>query len=228
MLVPSKKSQRPSCAGTEERIDTPGAETSGLSWSEYGVGPADEKPAIAPPLVCGSHRDRSRRRGRRADRPEAELAEIVSRGDHRHDTGGGGSVDRLDDDVARGRDLRLAVREVDHVHPVLHGLLDRRRDLGRVAVEAEAVRRDRPDAVVAEVRARGDPGDRVLPLPVLGLGPEVARGDACDVRPVLGLDRVERPLGVAVLQAGRREGPGDDHLGGRVRASGPSGTRPAS
>ena len=34
MLVPSKKSQSPSCAGTEERIDTPGAETSGLSWSE--------------------------------------------------------------------------------------------------------------------------------------------------------------------------------------------------
>jgi hypothetical protein len=43
MLVPSRSSK--SCAGTEESTLTPGAVTSGLSWSETGVGPADEKSA---------------------------------------------------------------------------------------------------------------------------------------------------------------------------------------
>jgi hypothetical protein len=46
MLVPEKAAQVPSRAGTEERIPTPGAATSGLSWSEIGVGPPAEKPAI--------------------------------------------------------------------------------------------------------------------------------------------------------------------------------------
>jgi hypothetical protein len=42
MLVPENVAQVP---GTEERMRTPGAATSGLSRSEIGVGPADEKPA---------------------------------------------------------------------------------------------------------------------------------------------------------------------------------------
>ncbi len=44
MLVPEIDAQPP---GTEDRIPTPGAATSGLARSESGVGPAAEKPAIA-------------------------------------------------------------------------------------------------------------------------------------------------------------------------------------
>jgi hypothetical protein len=43
MLVPDN---RPHPLGCEERIDDPGATTSGFSRSEIGVGPAAEKPAM--------------------------------------------------------------------------------------------------------------------------------------------------------------------------------------
>ncbi len=43
MLVPDEV---PQPSGVAERIDCPGATTSGLRRSETGVGPADEKPAI--------------------------------------------------------------------------------------------------------------------------------------------------------------------------------------
>ena len=43
MLVPLSVVQVPSRRGTDERIATPGAVTSGFSWSEIGVGPPDEK-----------------------------------------------------------------------------------------------------------------------------------------------------------------------------------------
>jgi hypothetical protein len=43
MLVPDDAPHPP---GSDERIDVPGATTSGLSRSETGVGPADEKLAI--------------------------------------------------------------------------------------------------------------------------------------------------------------------------------------
>ena len=46
MLVPLNVSHVPTWFGTDERTFTPGALTSGLSWSEIGVGPPDEKPAI--------------------------------------------------------------------------------------------------------------------------------------------------------------------------------------
>jgi hypothetical protein len=46
MLVPSKTVQRPSLRGTDESTPLPGAVTSGLSWSESGVGPLEEKSAI--------------------------------------------------------------------------------------------------------------------------------------------------------------------------------------
>ena len=45
MLVPLKDDQVPSRAGTDERISTPGALTSGFSRSDTGVGPADENSA---------------------------------------------------------------------------------------------------------------------------------------------------------------------------------------
>jgi hypothetical protein len=54
MLVPSNCAQVPSCAGTEERIPTPGAVTSGLSASDTGAGPPEEKGAITPPLVAAA------------------------------------------------------------------------------------------------------------------------------------------------------------------------------
>src|SRR3954470_11173509 len=47
MLVPSHEAQRPARAGSDERIPTPGAVTSGFIWSEIGVGPPEEKPAIS-------------------------------------------------------------------------------------------------------------------------------------------------------------------------------------
>ena len=46
MLVPLSSPKVPCFAGTDERIDTPGALTSGFSCSDMGVGPADEKLAI--------------------------------------------------------------------------------------------------------------------------------------------------------------------------------------
>jgi hypothetical protein len=50
------------------------------------------------------------------DRPVAEHVELVPRGDDGHGRLRG-AVQRLDDDVARRGHLRLADREVDHVHP---------------------------------------------------------------------------------------------------------------
>ena len=47
MLVPLNDAHEPSCAGTDDVMSTPGAETSGFIWSEIGVGPLLEKPAIA-------------------------------------------------------------------------------------------------------------------------------------------------------------------------------------
>jgi hypothetical protein len=52
MLVPDESCQPP---GLEERIDVPGATTSGFSRNETGVGPAEEKLAIdgeAPDVVA--------------------------------------------------------------------------------------------------------------------------------------------------------------------------------
>ena len=46
MLVPSQAAQSPSRRGSDERICTPGAATSGFSWRLIGVGPPEEKSAI--------------------------------------------------------------------------------------------------------------------------------------------------------------------------------------
>src|SRR5215470_14285307 len=47
MLVPLNDAHVPSCAGTDDVMSTPGAETSGFISSEIGVGPLLENPAIA-------------------------------------------------------------------------------------------------------------------------------------------------------------------------------------
>ena len=106
MLVPDN---RPHPLGCEERIDDPGATTSGFSRSEMGVGPAAEKPAIdgGRRRGRGAHRDRVGRASGRADRPTAEVLEVVACGDDGHDARGGRSVERERDDVARGLDLGL-------------------------------------------------------------------------------------------------------------------------
>ena len=54
MLVPSNSAHEPSCAGTEERMLTPGAVTSGLSASETGVGPPEENGAITSAFVAAA------------------------------------------------------------------------------------------------------------------------------------------------------------------------------
>ncbi len=69
------------------------------------------------------------RGARRSDRAAAGVGVVVAGRDHGHDSRVGRVVDRLHDDVARRLDLRLAEREVDHVHAVLHGLLDAGGDL---------------------------------------------------------------------------------------------------
>jgi hypothetical protein len=47
MLVPLNAPKLPWLAGSDEMIDTPGALTSGFICSDIGVGPPEEKPAIA-------------------------------------------------------------------------------------------------------------------------------------------------------------------------------------
>ncbi len=141
---------------------TPGATTSGFSRSEIGVGPAEENPAIdgEAPDVAAPTVIAVRGASRGAERPASEVVEVVPGGHHGHDARGGRRVERERDEVARRLDLGLAEREVDHVHAVGDGGLDRRDDLGRVAVEPEArLRRDRQRLVVADVRARGDAAD---------------------------------------------------------------------
>src|SRR5690349_18114501 len=54
MLVPLSVPHVPSRGGTEERIETPGAVTSGLNWSPIGVGPLEEKNAITSVLLAAA------------------------------------------------------------------------------------------------------------------------------------------------------------------------------
>ena len=77
--------------------------TSGFSPSEYGAGPPEENEAIAPLLLAAATVMAAGARARRVDRAGAEHVEVVAGGDHGHDPGLGGAVDRLHDDVARRR-----------------------------------------------------------------------------------------------------------------------------
>ena len=163
MLVPDSDAYEP--RGAAERIPTPGAETSGFSRSESGVGPLEEKAATTssgPPraVVTAPTVIASGVAPGEPTEPRPNSVEVVAGRDDRHDAGAGGGAERLDDDVARRLDLGLAERHVDHVHPVRDGRLDRGDELGRVAVQADVrVGRDRQRLVVAEVRARRDAGD---------------------------------------------------------------------
>ena len=95
MLVPDSVVY---CApGAAERMFTPGALTSGFSWSESGVGPLEENEATTPggpsrvvvtaPTVIASRVEPGRR-----ERAAAELAEVVAGGDDGHDAGTRGGV----------------------------------------------------------------------------------------------------------------------------------------
>ena len=66
--------------------------------------------------------------------PRPSTSIVVAGRDDRDDAGGGRVVERVRDGVARRLDLRLAEGEVDHVHAVGDGRLDRGDELRRVAV----------------------------------------------------------------------------------------------
>ena len=160
----------------------------------------------------GRNRDRARCVARRADGAGTELLEVVPGRDDRHDTCRGGPVESECHDVAGGLYLGLADGEVDHVHTVRDGCLDRGDELRCVPVLADAaLGRHGQRPVVPDVRAWGDPRDH---------GSESGRaritrrdpGDVCAVR----LPRVE---GCSVRRrrlARRRERSGDDDLGSGV------------
>ena len=131
-----------------------------------GVGPADEKSAMTSGRVLSPAQrrrgDRDRRRGVRRE-SRSSRSPATSKSFPAATTGttpAAAALSSARTTMSRLRlHLRLADREVDHVHPVRHRLVDRLRDLGRVAVEAEAARRDGERLVVAEVRLRRDARD---------------------------------------------------------------------
>ena len=234
MLVPLNAAQVPSRAGTDETTLTPGAVTSGLSWSEYGVGPIDEKPARMSgawprPVVDAAAVIASGALPGEPTEPLPAASPSLPAAMHGIDARERRAVDRLDDDVARRLDLGLAEREVDHVHAVRDRLLDRLRDLRRVAVEPEARRRDRQRLVVADVRGGRDARTAIgWPANDVAVRAVVARGDAGDVRAVLAVLRIEREVRVLPLRRRRRERARDDHLRRREGGVRPSGIPRAS
>ena len=126
-------------------MSTPGAVTSGFICKEIGVGPLDEKPAITSAGPLSPSVDAATVTAFEAvpgdpHRALARLAEVVACSDHGDDARVGGVVDRVHDDVTGRFDLRLAEREVDHVHAVLYSFLDALRDLRGVAVQPEVGR----------------------------------------------------------------------------------------
>ena len=149
--------------------------------------------------------------------------------DDRHDTGAHDVPDRFDEDVRPGVRLRAAAREVDDVHAVLHGRLERGDDLRAVGGAAAAQRRRRGDVehpVVPDVRTWRDaldPLDRRMTAAVrLAAEARLARLDVRldagdhtgDERPMEGVVAVER----CAVRAGTREAAGGDHLGCRRSA----------
>ena len=139
MLVPLSGAQVPSRGGTDERMSTPGAETSGLIGSEIGRrAAAREATAICSCLLTAAAVIALAALPGDETVPSPKLVVVVPGGDHGHDAGVGCGVDRGDDEVAARLDLGLAEREVDHVHAVADGGLDPGGDLRSVAVEPEA------------------------------------------------------------------------------------------
>ena len=121
MLVPLNAAQVPSARGTEESDRRRRARSRRASAAARSAsGPPDEKSAIdVGCFVDGGDGDRVRRVAGRADRAAAELLEVVAGRDRpaRRRPRRRASI-ACDDDVARRLDLRLAEREVDHVHAV--------------------------------------------------------------------------------------------------------------
>ena len=130
---------------------TPGAVTSGFSSSESGVGPAGREARDPVRVRRRGHGDRAGAFAGEPTEPKPKSPKSFPAATTGTTPGRGGALERADDEVAGRLDLRLAEREVDHVHPVRDRRLDRRCDLGRVPVETEARRRDRQRLVVAEV-----------------------------------------------------------------------------
>src|SRR2546430_13524533 len=60
-------------------------------------------------------------------RSHPEVVAVVSGGDDRNDARGGDVSNHLDHCVVRRLGLRAAAREIDHVHAVFHGGLERGR-----------------------------------------------------------------------------------------------------
>ena len=212
MLVPENADQPP--PGTDESTSTPGAATSGFSLSEIVVGPTDENSACvlrrrAAADLHGADGDRSLGVGGRRDGACAEVVVVVSRGDHRDHAGCGCGVERARHDVAAGLDLRLAAREVDHVHPVGDGGLDRGHDRRRVRVGAQPGVRLDEHLVVPEVCARRDARN---PPAASRRRVRISGGDTCDVRAVARVVVRERDARARRGRALRREDPRDDHL----------------
>ena len=108
--VPDIASQRP--PGMEERIDTPGALTSGFRRRDNGVGPDELKSASSLPEASGSVTAptvmaRSEVPGEISD-PAPTSSKSFPAATTGHDSGRRGSVERAGDDVPRGLDLGLA------------------------------------------------------------------------------------------------------------------------
>ena len=200
--------------GTDERTPRPAPLTSGLKRNEIGVGPLD-----------GEARDR---RGARAlvataatvialaampgepTEPRPKSSKSLPAAIDGDDAGVGRRVDRLHDEVPGRLDLRLAEREVDHVHPVRDGRLDRRR---RSRASSRPGRRRRRSGSSAPCSCRGTRGGR------LQRGAAAReRSFRCRPRcpatwvPCDGVTRVERLRGVRPAGARRRERSRDDHL----------------
>ena len=105
----------------------------------------------------GGDGDRPVRGAGRDQRSPAELLEVVPRRHDRHDPGRRGSVERARDDVARRLDLRLAEREVDHVHAVRR---QRPRSRRRSPARCRRGRRSRRSGRSAPCSCRCRPGAR--------------------------------------------------------------------
>ena len=130
---------------------------------ESGVGPIDEKPRGAPVRsewpsgVFDGDRLRAAAPGEPTEPPPSSTLPGCRRASDPDDPGVGGGVHRPGVTMSRvGSDLRLAEREVDHVHPVGHRCLDPGGDLGRVAVQADARRRDWSAPCSSQVGAGSD------------------------------------------------------------------------
>ena len=194
-------------------MSTPGADTSGEAKRQGRRARGGEARQLSADRRRAD-RDRRRRRSGRRDRAASEGLEVVSGGDRRDDAGRGGAVDGANDEVAARWDLRLADREVDHVHAVLHGSFDRCGDLGRVPRPG---RRWTRSGLSGRGSCRGRPAARRRRASRARRRGSASRGcrPRCRRRGrVVRFVRVVWQLRVTGPRRGE-ERPGDDHLCGR-------------